>query len=78
MVAVAAVSDQMEAARGLLAWNQRTLVKATGVSLPTSQRMEANGQDSRCNVDTLVKVLEARGRGGNELIAEGAISGAGG
>lgn len=71
-------STQMKAARALLEWDQRTLAKAAGLSLPTIQRMEASEQNVRGNVDTLVKVLGALERGGVELIAEGTVSGAGG
>jgi transcriptional regulator with XRE-family HTH domain len=71
-------SAQMKAARALLEWDQRTLAKAAGVSLPTIQRMEASEQNVRANVDTLTKVLEALDRGGVEVIAQGAVSAAGG
>ena len=69
---------QMKAARALLEWDQRTLAKAAGVSLPTIQRMEASEQNVRGNVDTLVKVLKALEHGGVELIAEGVVSASGG
>jgi transcriptional regulator with XRE-family HTH domain len=69
---------QMKAARALLEWDQRTLAKAAGVSLPTIQRMEGSEQNVRANVDTLMKVLEALDRGGVEVIARGAVSTAGG
>jgi len=67
---------QMKAARALIEWDQRTLAKAAGVSLPTIQRMEASEQYVRANVDTLMKVLGAFDRGGVEVIAQGAVSAA--
>ena len=67
---------QMKAARALIEWDQRTLAKAAGVSLPTIQRMEASEQYVRANVDTLMKVLGAFDRGGVEVITQGAVSAA--
>ena len=69
---------QMKAARMLLGWDQGRLAQEAGLSLPTIQRMEASEGNVRCNVDSLVKVVEALERGGVELIAEGAPSTAGG
>lgn len=69
---------QMRAARALLGWDQRRLAEASGVSLPTIRRMEASEHNVRGNVDTLVKVVDALERGGVQLIAEGALSDAGG
>lgn len=63
-------STQLKAARSLLEWNQRTLAKAVGVSLPTIQRMEASQRNVRGDMDTLVKVLDAFERGGVEFIAQ--------
>jgi transcriptional regulator with XRE-family HTH domain len=71
-------SEQMKAARALLAWNQRQLAEAAGVSVPTIQRMESSIGNVRGNVDTLVKVVEALQRSGIELINEGAPSSFGG
>jgi transcriptional regulator with XRE-family HTH domain len=71
-------SAQMKAARALLEWDQRTLAKAAGVSLPTIQRMETSEQNVRANVGTLMKVLEALDRGGVEVIGQGAASASGG
>lgn len=71
-------SAQMKAARALLGWSQRDLAEASGVSLPTVQRMEASEHQVRGNVDTLIKVVEALDRGGVELIPAGAASGGGG
>jgi transcriptional regulator with XRE-family HTH domain len=69
---------QIRAARALLGLDQRRLAKAAGLSLPTIQRMEASEGQVRGNVDSLVKLVEALDRAGVELIAEGAVSAAGG
>ena len=71
-------SGQLKAARALLAWDQRRLAEAAGVSLPTIQRMEASDGTVRANVDTLVKVVGALQNAGVELLGEGAVSAAGG
>ena len=69
---------QMKAARALLGWDQRTLARAAGVSLPTIQRMEASTGTVRGNVDSLVKVIQALDEGGVVLIAASAVSEGGG
>ncbi|MFQ5658844.1 MAG: helix-turn-helix domain-containing protein [Gammaproteobacteria bacterium] len=71
-------AEQMKAARALLAWDQRQLAEAAGVSLPTIQRMEASDGTVRGNVDTLVKVVEALQRNGVVLLEAGATSPEGG
>jgi len=68
----------MKAARVLLGWDQKAMAQASGLSLPTIQRMEASEGNVRGTVDSLVKVIEAFERGGIELIAEGAVSPDGG
>jgi transcriptional regulator with XRE-family HTH domain len=69
---------QMRAARALLGIDQRTLAEASGLSLPTIQRMEASEGTIRGNVDSLVKLVNALEQAGIELIKEGAISHGGG
>lgn len=69
---------QMKAARALLAWDQKHLAQASGVSLPTIQRMEASNGHVRGIVDSLVKVVEAFGTAGVNLIGEGDASPDGG
>ena len=69
---------QIRAARSLLGIDQRKLAEASGLSLPTVQRMEASDGQVRGNVDSLVKVVEALERAVVELIAEGAVSSEGG
>jgi len=69
---------QIRAARALLGMDQRRLAEASGLSLPTIQRMEASDGQVRGNVDSLVKLIEALERAGIELIGEGATSSGGG
>jgi len=58
--------------------DQRDLAAASGLSLPTIQRMEASDGVIRGNVDSLMKLIAALERAGLELINEGAISESGG
>lgn len=69
---------QMRAARALLGIDQRALAQRAGLSLPTIQRMESSDGVIRGNVDSLVKLVEALGAAGIELIDEGAASTGGG
>jgi transcriptional regulator with XRE-family HTH domain len=68
----------MRAARGLLGIDQRELAQRSGLSLPTIQRMESSDGVVRGNVDSLMKLVEALGAAGIELIGEGAASQNGG
>ena len=70
--------DQMRAARALLGIDQRELAQRSGLSLPTIQRMESSDGVIRGNVDSLVKLVDALGAAGIELINEGAVSQGGG
>ena len=69
---------QLKAARALLGIDQRQLAEASGLSLPTIQRMEASDGTIRGNVDSLVKLTEALAALGIELIGAGAASPSGG
>jgi predicted transcriptional regulator len=71
-------APQMRAARALLGIDQKALAAASGVSLPTVQRMEASDGQVRGNIDSLMKIIDALDRLGIELIAEGASSQSGG
>ncbi|HEU4618021.1 MAG TPA: helix-turn-helix transcriptional regulator [Gammaproteobacteria bacterium] len=71
-------STQLRAARALLGIDQRELAKLSGLSVPTIQRMEASEGVIRGNVDSLVKLVEALGNAGIELIGVGAVSAGGG
>ncbi len=69
---------QLKAARALLGIDQRRLAEASGLSLPTIQRMEASDGNVRGNVDSLVKVIDALNALGVEVIgAESASQGGG-
>jgi transcriptional regulator with XRE-family HTH domain len=69
---------QLRAARALLGMDQRALAEASGLSLPTIQRMEASEGVIRGNVESLMKLIAALNAGGVELINEGTISATGG
>ena len=69
---------QMRAARALLGFDQRELAQASGLSLPTIQRMESSTGVVRGNVDSLMKLVDALAANGIELIGEGAINNGGG
>jgi transcriptional regulator with XRE-family HTH domain len=69
---------QLRAARALLGIDQRELAKRCSLSLPTIQRMEASDGVIRGNVDSLMKLVDALGLSGIELIGEDAASAGGG
>jgi transcriptional regulator with XRE-family HTH domain len=69
---------QLRAARALLGFDQRQLAGLSGLSVPTIQRMEASEGVIRGNVDSLMKLIGSLELAGIELIAEGAVSPAGG
>jgi transcriptional regulator with XRE-family HTH domain len=69
---------QMRAARALVGMEQRALAEASGVSLPTIQRMEASNGVVRGVIESLTKVMVALEAAGIEFINEGATSTGGG
>ena len=69
---------QLRAARALVGMDQKDLAAASGLSLPTIQRMEASEGVIRGNVDSLMKLIAALEAAGVELINEGAVSENGG
>jgi transcriptional regulator with XRE-family HTH domain len=69
---------QIRAARALLGMDQRALAEASGLSVPTIQRMEASEGVVRGHVDSLMKLIAALDAAGLELINEGAPSQDGG
>ena len=69
---------QMRAARALAGMEQKTLAKASGVSLPIIQRMEASNGVVRGVIESLTKVMAALEAAGIEFINEGAASTGGG
>lgn len=71
-------SRQLRAARALAGLDQRALARASRLSLPTIQRMEASEGVVRGNVESLMKLIAALERAGIELINEGATSNGGG
>ena len=71
-------SAQLKAARALLGIDQRQLAEASGLSLPTIQRMEASDGNIRGNVDSLVKLINALDALGVEVIGAGVVSQGGG
>lgn len=71
-------ATQLRAARALLGIDQRRLAGLAGLSVPTIQRMEASEGVIRGNVDSLMKLVGALELAGIGLIAEGAVSPAGG
>jgi transcriptional regulator with XRE-family HTH domain len=71
-------SRQLRAARALAGIDQRSLAKASRLSLPTIQRMEASDGVIRGNVESLMKLIGALERLGIELINDGAMSDGGG
>jgi transcriptional regulator with XRE-family HTH domain len=71
-------SAQLKAARALLGMDQKALAEASGLSLPTIQRMEASDGTIRGNVDSLMKLIAALDAAGVVLIGEGAESAGGG
>jgi len=71
-------AGQIRASRALLGIDQRTLAEATGLSLPTIQRMEASDGVVRGNVDSLMKLIAALDSLGIELMTDNAVSSGGG
>lgn len=69
---------QLKAARALVGMDQRMLAEASGLSLPTIQRMEGSDGTIRGNVDSLVKLIAALEAAGVTMINEGAASESGG
>ncbi len=69
---------QMKAARALVGMEQKALAAASGVSLPTIQRMEASQGVVRGVIESLMKVMGALEAAGIEFINEGAASSGGG
>ncbi len=69
---------QLKAARALVGMEQRALAQASGVSLPTVQRMEASNGTVRGVIESLMKVMTALEAAGVEFINEGTTSAGGG
>jgi transcriptional regulator with XRE-family HTH domain len=71
-------AGQLRAARALLGIDQKALAEASGLSVPTIQRMEASDGVIRGNVDSLMKLISALDAAGVELLGEGTMSSGGG
>jgi transcriptional regulator with XRE-family HTH domain len=71
-------SSQLRAARALAGVDQRELARASGLSLPTIQRMEASDGVVRGTVESLMKLIAALDRLGVLLINDDAPSDGGG
>jgi transcriptional regulator with XRE-family HTH domain len=71
-------APQLKAARALVGMEQRALAEASGVSLPTIQRMEASIGNVRGVIESLTKVMTALEKAGVEFIHEGSASQGGG
>jgi transcriptional regulator with XRE-family HTH domain len=69
---------QLKAARALVGMEQKGLAEASGVSLPTIQRMEASNGIVRGVIESLMKVMAALEAAGIEFINEGTTSSGGG
>jgi len=69
---------QLKAARALVGMEQKALSQASGVSLPTIQRMEASNGTVRGVIESLTKVMAALEAAGIEFINEGVPSSGGG
>jgi transcriptional regulator with XRE-family HTH domain len=67
-------ATQLKAARALVGMEQRALAAASGVSLPTIQRMEASNGIVRGVIESLMRVMAALETAGVEFINEGAVS----
>jgi hypothetical protein len=65
-------------ARALVGMEQKALAEASGVSLPTIQRMEASNGTVRGVIESLTRVMAALEAAGVEFINEGATSSGGG
>ena len=64
-------SRQLRAARALAGLDQRALAKASRLSLPTIQRMEASDGVVRGNVESLMKLIAALERAGHRADQRG-------
>jgi transcriptional regulator with XRE-family HTH domain len=69
---------QIRAARALLDLDQRKLAELSSLSVMTIQHMEASEGVIGCQVESLMKLLEALDKAGIELISANATSSADG
>jgi predicted transcriptional regulator len=62
---------QLKAARELVAWSQEELARKSGVSLPTIQRLEAEGGNLGGRPSTGEKIVAALEKAGVEFLDDG-------
>ncbi len=62
--------EQIKAARALLRWTQHDLAEASGVSVPTVKRLEADGGTLGGRASTVAALRAALEAAGVEFIAE--------
>ena len=67
-----------EGGSGTCGMEQKALAEASGVSLPTIQRMEASNGTVRGVIESLTRVIAALEAAGVEFIYEGTTSSGGG
>ena len=58
---------QIKAARALLEWSQERLAEASGVSIPTIKRLEAQAGDLGGRAETVAKIVTALEAAGVEF-----------
>ncbi len=63
-------SEQVRAARAFLRWEQRELAEASGVSLPSIQRLETKPGPLAAQVRTIAAIRAALESAGVDFIAE--------
>jgi transcriptional regulator with XRE-family HTH domain len=71
---------QLKAGRALLAWSQERLAEASGISIPTVKRLEAEDGELGGRQETASRLIQAMEAAGVEFIPEhgtGAGDGAG-
>lgn len=61
--------SQIRAARALVGWSQTEVANATGLSIPTIKRAEADG-GIKVSEDALAAIADALKKAGVEFIAE--------
>ena len=64
-------SEQVKAARALLRWDQKHLAEASGVSLPSVQRLEAKPGPLAAQASTVMALQSALEAAGVEFLNHG-------
>jgi transcriptional regulator with XRE-family HTH domain len=71
------IGIQIRAARALLAWDQATLAKKSGISLPTIKRLETGPGELHAHMRSITKIKSALEAAGIVFIDEGEAGGCG-